>query len=520
VKPKPERDREAGNRSGLSGHATVTALLLGIGVTTALFGAHASTGGSPPTDLARSGDAYAPLGRSALRAEAATPDRDPDDVREVLQGYCFRCHNDIRRTADIDLESLDIETPFPDASTWETVIRKLRTGTMPPGNEPRPEQAEYDLVADYLESEIDRVAANVTADPGTTNPVHRLNRLEYNHAINDLLGIDVDVRNLLPGDETADGSFDNFADQLSITTTHMERYMSVARQVTRLAVGLPPTAPGVETYEVPLHVIQDQRQSEDLPFGSRGGISVRHDFLVDGEYLIRIRLRRQYQDYLMGMGWPQQVDLRVDGELVQRFDIGGGALQYRPAAASYAGSGEPGSFGDPEWEEYMQVGGDAHLEVRIPIKAGPRVLGVSFVREQFEPEGLPQPVQRGRVLTNDQIYMDIASVHSLQIGGPYEITGTGGDTPSRREIFVCRPRTGETEEVCATTILSRLARRAYRRPVTDADVEMLLEFFEEGREEGGSFDAGIQLALERLVVDPEFLLRVYRTPDGVGPGEP
>jgi hypothetical protein len=417
------------------------------------------------------------------------------------------------------LDVLDVENPGEAASTWETVIRKLRTGTMPPGGVRRPDPAEYDLVANWLETEIDGAAAYVRPNPGASNPIHRLNRLEYNNAINDLLGLDVDVISLLPGDETADGSFDNFADALSITTTHLERYMSVARQVTRLATGLPPTAPGVVTFEVPLHVVQDQRQSEDLPFGSRGGTAVRYDFPVDGEYLIKIQLRRQYQDYLMGMGWPQQLDLRLDGELLARFTVGGGALDFRPAAASYAGAGEPGSAGSPEWEAYMQSSGDAHLEVRLAVEAGPRVIGVSFVREQWEPELLPQPLQRGRVLTNDQIYMDAASVHSVQVGGPYEITGTATETPSRNEIFVCRPAAGSEEDTCAEQIFSRMARRAYRRPVTDEDVDVLLDFFRQGRAEGGSFDAGIQLGLERLVVDPEFLFRIYRAPTGVDPGD-
>jgi len=417
------------------------------------------------------------------------------------------------------LDVLDVETPSAAADKWETVIRKLRTGTMPPGDVQRPEPADYDLVASWLETELDGAAAAAEPNPGTTNPIHRLNRVEYNNAINDLFALDMDVRSLLPGDETADGSFDNFADALSITTTHMERYMSVARQVTRLATGLPPTAPGVATFEIPLHVVQDQRQSEDLPFGSRGGIAVRYDFPVDGEYLIKIQLRRQYQDYLMGMGWPQQLDLRLDGELLERFTVGGGAADFRPAAASYAGSGEPGSFGDPAWEEYMQSTGDVHLEVRLTVEAGPRVVGVSFVRGQWEPEGLPQPLQRGRVLTNDQIYMDNASVHSVQIAGPYEVTGTATDTPSRREIFSCLPEPGSEEDACATQILSRMARRAYRRPVTDRDVDVLLEFFRQGRTTGGSFDAGIQLALERLVVDPEFLFRVYRESAGVEPDD-
>ena len=489
-------------RGSRAGHASLAALLVVGGVAMVIFGPNPSS-----ADLAFTG----PITPHFTRTDA-------EDAREILDAYCVRCHNERRLNGGLALDVLDVENPGAAARSWETVIRKLRTATMPPGGVRRPDPAEYDLVASWLETEIDGAASAAEPNPGRTNPIHRLNRLEYNNAINDLFGLDVDVTSLLPGDETADGSFDNFADALSITTTHMERYMSLARQVTRLATGLPPTAPGVVTFGVPLHVVQDQRQSEDLPFGSRGGIAFRYDFPVDGEYLIKIRLRRQYQDYLMGMGWPQELDVRLDGELLERFTVGGGATEFRPAAASYAGAGEPGSAGSPEWETYMQSTGDAHLEVRLSVEAGPRVVGVSFVREQWEPELLPQPRQRGRVLTNDQIYMDAASVHTVQIGGPYEIAGTAADTPSRMEIFVCRPEPGAEEGPCAAQILSRMARRAYRRPTTDQDVQVLLEFFRQGRSEGSSFDAGIQLALERLVVDPEFLFRVYRAPTGVEPG--
>jgi hypothetical protein len=292
--------------------------------------------------------------------------------------------------------------------------------------------------------------------------------------------------------------------------------MSVARQVTRLAIGLPPATPGLATFDIPLHIVQDDRQSEDLPFGSRGGLAVRYDFPVNGEYRIKVRLRRQYQDYIMGMGWPQQLDIRLDGKLLKRFTVGGGA-QGRPAAASYAGDGEPGFAGAPEWETYMQITGDAGLEVRVPVDAGPHLVGVSFVRELWEPEGLPQPQQRGRVITNDELYMGYASVGSVQIGGPYANIAPATDTPSRRAIFSCRPRNRggaqePDERACAAKILSRMARLAYRRPVTKVDVQTLLEFFDSGRREGGSFDAGIQFALERLLVDPEFLLRVHRDP--------
>jgi mono/diheme cytochrome c family protein len=425
-----------------------------------------------------------------------------------LDTYCIACHNERLRTAGLALDTLDATSSVADAEVWERVIAKLRAGSMPPPGKPRPDRATYLAVARWFENEIDRAwAAN--PNPGRTNAVHRLNRTEYNNAIRDLFALDVDVRSLLPGDETADGSFDNFADVLTISTAHLERYLSVARQVTRLATGLPPTSPGLATFEIPLHVIQDDRQSEDLPFGSRGGIAIRYHFPVAGEYLIKVRLRRQYQDYIMGMGWPQQLDVRLDGKVLQRFTVGGGA-PGRPAAASYAGDGEPGFAGAPEWEKYMQVTGDAGLEIRVPVEAGPRVVGVSFVRELWEPEGLPQPLQRGRVLTNDQLYMDYASVGAVQIGGPYATAVAAKDTPSRRAIFICQPTAASDERACASKILSRVARLAYRRPVTNADVQTLVEFFDSGRRDGGSFDAGIQFALERVLVDPDFLLRIYR----------
>ena len=443
----------------------------------------------------------------------ARPDSAAAQAQALLDRYCVTCHNARLRTGGLALDGLDAARPEADAEVWERVIARLRAGSMPPPGRPRPAAAAYHAAAEWLERAIDRAWA-ADPEPGRIAAVHRLNRTEYANAVRDLLAIDprsFDVRPLLPGDETADGSFDNFAGVLTVSRTHVERYLSVARQVTRLATGLPPAAPAVETFEVPLHVVQDDRQSEDLPFGSRGGLAVRHHFPVDGEYLLKVRLRRQYQDYLMGMGWPQQIELRLDGRLLARFTVGG-AAEGRPAAASYAGAGEPGFAGDPRWETYMQLTGDAGLEVRVPVAAGPRVVGVSFVRELWEPEGLPQPLQRGRVLTNDQIYMGHAAVGALQIGGPYRSAGPPRDTPSRRAIFVCQPRRAADERPCAERILTTMARRAWRRPVTAGDRESLLEFYAAGRRDGGGFEAGVQYGLERILVDPDFLLRVYREP--------
>ncbi|HEY7335849.1 MAG TPA: DUF1592 domain-containing protein [Bryobacteraceae bacterium] len=430
--------------------------------------------------------------------------------RAFFDKYCVTCHDQEQRTAGLALDALDLSKPAANAEVLEKVIVKLRAGSMPPPGMPRADAATYKAVAGALENSIDKAwAAN--PNPGRIGAVQRLNRSEYNNAIRDLFALDLDVKSLLPGDDTADGSFDNFADVLSISTAHLERYMSVARQVTRLAVGLPPVKPGMERFEIPLHVLQEDRMSEDLPFGSRGGMAIHYDFPVDGEYLIKVRLQRQYQDYLKGMGWPQQLDVRLDGKLLKRFTVGGGA-KGRPAAASYAGDGEPGFAGDPEWETYMQTGGDAGLEVRAPVQAGSHTVGVSFVRQMWEPEGLPQPVQLGRVISNDQVYMGYANVGSVQIGGPYDAHADAKDTPSRRAIFVCQPKAVAEERSCAATILSRMARLAYRRPAKKADVDTLLGFYDNGRKDGGNFDSGIQFALERMLVDPDFLLRVYRDP--------
>ena len=480
------------------------------------------------TALARSGSEHPSVSARAAPAPAAVPAavQAPAPAqaatlpspRAVLDRYCVTCHNDRLRTGGLTLDptTVDASDPSRDADVWERVIAKLRTGAMPPPGRPRPDAATYDAVATRLEADIDRVAA-ANPNPGRTGTVHRLNRTEYRNAIRDLLALDLDVTLLLPGDETSDTGFDNNADVLSISTAQLERYLSAARTITRLATGLPPTGPGFETFDVPLLLLQDERQSEDLPLGSRGGVAVPYHFPVDGEYLIKIELRTNWQDYILGMGTAQQLDVRIDGELVERFTVGGEA-RGRPAPVTFT-IAEPG---DPEWEAYLHEADD-RLEVRVPVEAGPRMVGVSFVRSVWEPEGILKPRQAGEVLSNDEVYHGNAAVSAVAIGGPYDVTGPG-DTPSRRAIFVCRPDTATAtdadERTCATEIVSRLARRAYRRPVTPDDIETLLGFFDSGRARGGSFDAGIQFALERMLVDPDFLLRVERDPAGAAPGAP
>jgi len=445
-----------------------------------------------------------PTGEKALPAASRTA----PSVRATLDQYCISCHSTATRAGGLALDAVDADHPGAHADVFEKVVVRLRQRSMPPPGLPRPNEATYDALATGLERQLDQ-AWKAAPNVGRVSPVHRLNRIEYNNAIRDLFALDVDVTSLLPADETADGSFDNFGDVLSLSTAHLDRYMSVARQVTRLATGLPPANATTETFEVPLHVVQDDRRSEDLPLGSRGGVAVRYTFPVDGEYSFQVRLRTNWQDYIMGLGWPQQLDVRVDGERVARFTIGGDA-PGTPSPESFTGPGEPGSL---DWEAFM-MSADRKLEVRVPVTAGTRVVGVSYLRELWEPEGVPQPMQRGRLLANDELYMDYQAVHALQIGGPYTTSGVGEgtakDTPSRRAVFVCEPQPGTAEAPCAERILSRLARRAYRRPVTGRDLTLLRGFFERGRKDGGSFEAGIQFALEFMITDPAFLLRVHK----------
>ena len=429
--------------------------------------------------------------------------------RAVLDRYCVTCHNERLLTAGLALDTANIEQVAEGAAVWEKVVTKLRTGAMPPVGRPRPDPETYDTFASWLETELDR-AYVARPDPGRTETFHRLNRAEYQNAVRDLLALDVDVRALLPGDDVDEHGFDNMADVLTLSPALMDRYVSAARKIGRLTVGRSPLVPTVETYKVPILMVQDDRMSDDLPFGSRGGIAIHHHFPVDGQYDLRIRLHRNYVDYVRGIGTRQELDVRLDGVLVTRFTVGGDQPLVTRPPASYAGN----IFGDPEWEEYALYA-DAHLEVRFPAQAGPHVVGVSFVRNFAEPDGVLQPRQTTFALAVNDLRDGHAAVDQVAIGGPYTIDGPG-DTPSRRAVFICRPADRGGEEPCARQILSALARRAYRRPVTDADIDTLLGFYDAGRTEG-SFDAGIQLALERLLIAPDFLFRIERDPTDIAP---
>ena len=455
-----------------------------------------------------------PAVQSPATAQAAAAAAAAPTPRVVMDRYCVGCHNQRLKSGGVALDQTDVTRPSASADVWERVIRKLNAGTMPPVGRPRPDEATYRAVTNWLESEIDR-AATTNPNPGRTSPVHRLNRAEYRNVIRDLFALDVDVSALLPAENTSDSGFDNNADGLSMTPGELERYLSAARKITRLAVGIEPTGPAVEAFHVPYHLKQDDRTDEDLPLGARGGISVHHYFPVDGDYQFKIVLRRTYVDYVQGMGTPHQLDVRVDGQLVKRFIVGGGTTA-RAAPDSFAGAG--GVWGAREWEDYV-LQADQGLELRLPVKAGPRVITASFVRKMREPQGILQERKGGSVLSNSEVYDGNAAVDTLEVGGPYNVTGPG-DTPSRRQVLVCQPQAAAEEDACATRILTRIARLAYRRPVKPQDISTLVAFYKSGRSDGGTFDAGVQFALERLLADPDFLLRVERDPARAAAGKP
>ncbi|MBI3894440.1 MAG: DUF1592 domain-containing protein [Acidobacteria bacterium] len=397
----------------------------------------------------------------------------------VLSRYCFTCHNERLKTAGLMLDKMDIENIPASAEVWEKVIRKLRVRGMPPAGMPRPDLATYDSFATYLETELDNAAA-AKPNPGRTAAIHRLNRAEYTNAIRDLLALEIYNESLLPPDDSNYG-FDNIGEILTVSSALLERFMSAAEIIGRLAIGDPTIRPALATYEIPSNFQQQDRASEDLPFGSRGGLAVRHYFPLDGSYLIKIGLKKVddglYAGQVVGFEDPKQLDLRLDGERVQVFTVGGKSETT-----------------------------DADLQIRIPLKAGSHLVGVTFLKDSKRLEG---PAREAR---------DQSGVSELTIGGPYD-GRRPINTPSRSKIFLCNPKNSQEEEPCAKKILSTLARRAYRRPVSDADIQPLLDLYRTGLAKGG-FESGIKLALEGILDSPSFLFRVERDPQNVAPDTP
>jgi len=420
------------------------------------------------------------------RAAERGPSPPSAAVREVLGRYCLDCHDADVKRGDFDLSPLQQDDIAWHAADWEKVIRKLQTRQMPPPDRKRPAEEDYQAVVAHVASTLDRLAEE-HPDAGRTDTIRRLNRTEYRNAIRDLLALDIDAAALLPKDDSSHG-FDHVAVG-DLSPTLLSRYISAAEKISRLSIGAPRRIPGGDTYRTPPDLTQEEHV-EGLPPGTRGGVLIEHTFPRDGEYEIQIRLSRDRNEHVEGLGEPHELEVLLDRERAARFTVS-----------------------PPRDNDHDKV--DAHLKARVPVKAGPHRLGVTFVKN---PSSLPQ--------TKRQPYQARYNMHrhprrgpaiyQVSINGPYNPSGPG-DTPSRRRILLVRPSSPEEEDPCARQIIATLLRRAYRRPVVDADLVKPMEFYRQGRVEDG-FEAGLEAALRAILVSPEFLFRIERDPAEVASG--
>ena len=419
--------------------------------------------------------------------------------RAVIDRYCLSCHSDRLQTGGLSLEGVDLADVAAHAEVWEQVVRKLRAGAMPPRPRPRPDAETHARLLTYLETALD-AAARDNPDPGRTETFRRLNRTEYQNAVRDLLALEIDVTALLPRDDAAFG-FDN-VNTGGLSPTLLERYLAAARTVSELAVGSRAPAPGSRVVVVPADRTQEDHV-DGLPFGTRGGTVVDHVFPFDGEYEIQIRLQRNRNENVEGLTESHEVELTLDGERLGLFTMAPSTNTVVQANATY----------------YADEGIDNHLNVRVSVTAGPHRVGAAFIKKNSALlETTRQPYDAH--FNMDRHPRQQPAVRTVSITGPFSPTGIGG-TPSRERIFSCRPAAAAAEEAeaCAAAIIASLARRAYRRPVTFADIEQLAGFYHEGYAEGG-FEAGVETALRALLASPEFLFRIERDPAGVAPGAP
>ena len=470
--------------------------------------------------------------RDGGRAPATAPSSAPAASSEVLaqraliDRYCVTCHNErlkTRNATPLALDTLDVASVPAHAEEWEKVIAKLRAGLMPPAGMPRPDKTVIDGLSGWLETQIDR-AATANPNPGRTEALHRLNRAEYQNAVRDLLHVDVDVASLLPADDVSSG-FDNVASTLTVSPTLMDRYMSVAQKISRMAIGIPAATANVDFFRVADDLAQDH-QLPGLPFGTRGGTRIRYTFPVDGEYVIKVRLARDLNEQMPVYPDVQQLEVSLDGRRAELFTLPGatrpaGRGQGAPAAEAAVQTRRPGPGGGQAPEGQRLQGNareernraDQNWDVRVTVTAGAHDVVATFLNQTAALDETPRlpflrPFPAGNNVPETRLG---ASLRSVEISGPHG-TAVTGDSASRRRIFVCQPGASEGGAVrCSNTILRTLARRAYRRPVTDADVQPLLELYREGREQGG-FEVGIERALRRLLVSPEFLYRVEVDP--------
>ncbi len=413
--------------------------------------------------------------------------------QSLVNRYCLGCHNDRALQGGLSLEAAPLGDVAGHPEVWERAVRKLRAGAMPPAGSARPDAAAYQGLLAYLETELD-ARADAAPNPGRTDTFRRLNRTEYRNAIRDLLALDVDVAALLPRDDASYG-FDNVG-VVELSPTLMERYLGAAQKISRLAVGSLAVVPGSRVVTLRPDLTQEGHLA-GLPFGTRGGTTVQHTFPLDGEYQIEVRLARNRNENVEGLRDPHVVEMLLDGERLKLFTV----VPDRNRLGGY----------------YADEGVDKHLNLRLHVSAGPHTVGAAFLRKNvalIETERQPYQAQ----FNQDRHPRQQPAVHSVSISGPFNPSGAG-ETPSRDRVFTCRPATAADEADCASRIISTLARRAYRRPVSYDDIRMPLSFYERGRD-GGGFEAGIEFALRALLTSPEFLFRIESDPEDAAPGTP
>ncbi len=435
---------------------------------------------------------------ACIFAGGATADASSTEAfTALLNKYCVGCHSEKTRTAGLVLEKRDFSKVAEDAQIWEKVVRKLHAGAMPPMGLPRPDNSDVDHLASWLETALDRAAAE-HPNPGRTL-IHRLNRTEYGNSIKDLLDIDVDATDLLPPDDSVDG-FDNVAQMLTISPVLLERYLSASAKITRLAVGDPAAGVTTTIYRAKPDLSQDVHV-DGLPIGTVGGLAVTHYFPRDGEYSFQPQLSRSILFIVHGMEDRHSVEVTIDGARVKLAQFGGIEEDTR----SHLNAAQVGD----------EI--DARMAFRIHLTAGPHEIAAAFLRQpSAQSAEVWQPYLRTTLDANET--KGAPHLGRIVIKGPYDSTGPG-DTPSRRRIFICHPAAGQDEVPCARKILSALARRAYRRPVTDNDMETLLTFYQQGRNQK-TFDQGIESAIRRIISGPEFLFRTETDPAGVAANTP
>jgi mono/diheme cytochrome c family protein len=426
--------------------------------------------------------------------------------QSLMKQYCMGCHNQKAKLGGLVLDPAYLENPGTHAALLEKVLRKVEAGVMPPAGAPKPSKEQFEQFVARTAGDLDAYAA-AHPNPGRTEALHRLNRAEYQNCVRDLLGLEINAGDLLPADDGSYG-FDNIAGVLKVSQTLTERYLSVAGTVTRLALGEAPKTPEAVEVRLPPGLPQYDH-IEGLPFGTRGGALIHHITPASGEYDIRVTLQRASGGAISGLTEQHDMEISIDGKQVRMFQV-----KPLPQGRGGAGAGAAAKDAGPKKEA------DADLHFRTELKAGPRDIGVAFlIKDHAEDTSLREPFKRLDNSGGNGVNLSQPHVASVIITGPFQTTEPqkAEDTPSRKKIFVCYPRTAEEESGCAEKIFANLARRAYRRPATEKDIQILMSTYREGRKEG-DFESGIEVGLRRLLVSPEFLFRVERDPAKAAPG--